>query len=294
MARWLHRVPHLGIEDVEVVVGRDPHLQSTQPSLQSGGVVGHGDRHRAGVQGIVAGDGLEHQGAVAGTPGQGADVVAVEAGHQEPSLAYSTVGLLEPHDAAEGPGHTYRSAQVGAQGSVSDTCRHVGAASSAGAARDAVQSPRVVDRPVVGVVGGHPGGELLQVLLPQDDGPSPFAKGDHVGVLLGDVLREHLGCHRSADAAGGDVVFDADGDAVERAPVLPRCQGLLLLSGALQRLLVEYRDKGVQGGLEPVRLGQGRLRHLHGRDLPRPDPQRQLGDGERCQLWARRQDWPPS
>ena len=98
----------LAVDGVEEVVGGDAHAEAGDATVDVGGVVGDGDGHGAGVKGVVAGGGLEHEGGVGDGAGHGADVVAVEAGDHETALADPAVGLLEADDAAEGAGEADR------------------------------------------------------------------------------------------------------------------------------------------------------------------------------------------
>ena len=263
---------YLRVNKVEEVVGRHPRLQPGQVLPQFFPVVGHRDGDRAGVEGVIPGDGLQNQCAVADGAGHGTDVVAVEAGYQQPPLAHPSEGLLQAHHAAEGARQTHRTAQVGAQGSERYAGGYVGPAAAAGAAGDVVQSPGVVDRAVVGVVGGGPGGELFQVFLAQYDGARLFAEGNHPGVLAGHVVGQYQGTDGGADALRGEVVLDADGDSVERPAIFPIGQLRFQLPGAGQGSFVEQGYEGIELGLKPVGPGQGGLSDLDRGNLPRLYP----------------------
>ena len=123
-------------------------------------------------------------------------------------------------------------------------------------------------RAVVGVVGSRPCGELLQVLLSQCDGSGLVAQAEHMGVLLRDVVGQHLGADGCPDSGRGDVVLNPYGYAVKRSTVLAAHHLLLAVLGLGYRLLVEHGDEGVQDGLKPVRLRQDGLGYFHRGDLP--------------------------
>ena len=82
---------------------------------------------------------------------------------------------------------------------------------------------------------------------------------DNLGVFLGHMIGQDLGSHRGADAGGGQVVFDSNGYAVQRAAVLAPHQRRFLLLGLSSGLVVEDGDKGIQHRLEPVYPSQGGL-----------------------------------
>ena len=173
-------------------------------------------------------------------------MVAVEAGYHQAPLADPAEGLLEAHHAAEGAGQAHRAAQVGAQGREGYAGSHVGTAAATGAARNVVEVPGVVDGAVVGIVGGGAGGELLQVLLAQHYGPGIFTQADHLGVFVGYVVGQDQGTHGRTNAPGGEVVLDADGDAVQGPAVLAVGQFRLQLAGPVHRPLVQQGDEGVE------------------------------------------------
>src|SRR2546421_226075 len=77
-------------------------------------VVGDGVRGTGGILGIVAGDGLEQDGAVGNVLGQGADLVE-RGGEGDQAVAADTpVSRFHAHDPGQGGGLTYGTAGVGA------------------------------------------------------------------------------------------------------------------------------------------------------------------------------------
>src|SRR5262249_16051235 len=107
-----------------------------------------------------------------------------------------------------------------------------------------------------------------------------------------------LGTDGGADAGGGDVVLDANGDAMQGAPVLAPHQGGLLLPGLTPGLIVQNGNKRIQGRLQSVYLSQDGLGEFNRRDALRIDLRGQFRDshGNNCSIrhqgvpasWARR------
>src|SRR5262245_30925453 len=94
-----------------------------------------------------------------------------------------------------------------------------------------VEIPGIAHSAVVEIIGGRARRELLQIFLPDHDGAGLLAPADHVRILLRDIVSQDLGTDGSADASSGDVIFDANGNTMQGAPVLAPHQGSFLLSG---------------------------------------------------------------
>ena len=127
-----------------------------------------------------------------------------------------------------------------------------------------VQPPGVVHRAVMGVVGCGPGGELLEVLFAKEDRPSVPAADNDLGVFVRHMVGQHLGTHGGGDAGGGQIVLQAHGNAVQRAPVVSERYLSLRLLRLGHGPFVKDGDERVQRGLQTVRLGQGGFGQLHG------------------------------
>ena len=101
--------------------------------------------------------------------------------------------------------------------------------------------------------------------LGREDGARLAQPRDHEGVPVGHVVLEVPGAGRGAGTGGVDVVLQRHGPAVQLAE-RPAVGNLgVALFGPGQRLVVETGDDGMQPGVEPVDLGQGRARHLDAR-----------------------------
>ena len=55
-----------------------------------------------------------------------------------------------------------------------------------------VETPWVVHRSIMRIVGGGSRGEFLQVFLSQNDRPGRLTSTDDIGVLVGDMVSQHL------------------------------------------------------------------------------------------------------
>jgi hypothetical protein len=148
-------------------------------------------------------------------------MVAVEAGDQQPTLAHPAEGLFQSHHTAEIRRTPHRTTQVGPQRRTGHAGCHIGAAAT-GATRDVVEMPGIVHGAVVEIIGGRSRRKLLQVFLADNDGTRLFAPPDYVGVLCRDMVRQDLGTDSAADARRGNVVLDANGDAMRGPRYSPR------------------------------------------------------------------------
>jgi hypothetical protein len=77
-----------------------------------------------------------------------------------------------------------------------------------------IEIPGIVHGAVVEVIGGRARRELLQVFLSNDDGACRFALADDMRVRFRNMVGQNLGTDGGADASDGNVVFDANGDAM--------------------------------------------------------------------------------
>ncbi len=77
--------------------------------------------------------------------------------------------------------------------------------------------------------------------------------------------------HRGPDARSGDVVLDADGDAMQRSAILAPHQSRFLLPGLLPGRVMQDGNERIQARLQPFGLRQSGLGEFHRRDLARPD-----------------------
>ena len=104
------------------------------------------------------------------------------------------------------------------------------------------------------------------------------------GILRGNVVRAHLGMARGEDAARVVDVLQSERDAVQRTAIAPLRDFLLRHARLLQRQIGRHRDKGVQLRIEGRDALEVRMHELHGRELARADPLRQLRDGGKMQF----------
>ena len=241
----------------------------------------------------MAGQRLERHGGVCDGAGQGADMVAVEGGGNQSALADPAEGGLDADDAAVGGGCPHGAADVGPEGGEGDARCDVCRGPATGARRDVVRIPGVAHCPEVRVVRRAPGGQLVHVLLAENDRSGLPVLLHRKGVLGRDVVREDQGAGGAGDTGEGDVVLDANGDAVEGAAVVATADGLLAPSGLLQGRFRHELDEGAQR-LQTFGALQGGLGDFDWRDLSAADLGREVGDREGQQLRCGHGWGPPS
>ena len=113
--------------------------------------------------------------------------------------------------------------------------------------------------------------ELRDVGLANHDRAGPAQALDHDIVLIGHevAIDDRAGC--GADAAGQDEVLDAQGDAGERADLLPRRDARLQLARLAPRQLRRRRAERVQRRFEALHPVEDGIDHLDRREPASPD-----------------------
>lgn len=110
-------------------------------------------------------------------------------------------------------------------------------------------------------------GHLIEIELAQKDRPSGFeARGDF-GILGWDAIVEHATGGRGADGGSVDVVFERDGDAIQRPTA-----GTLSIAGPrlIEGNLFGDGEEAVQFGIEPVDARQAVFGQFLGGDGAAP------------------------
>ena len=180
----------------------------------------HGSGYRIGVVRIRSGHGVEHEGAVGGGAGHGADVVEVADQRADSGAADQAVGGLESGDAGHVRRDTNRPAGVGAERSKRHARGDCGSGTSGRSAGMPGQVPGVAGRSKVGVVGGYAAGEFVGVGLAQNHRTGVAQLLNHVRVGGGSMVAELDGPVGRCHPGGVDDVLDGDGDAVHWAAAL--------------------------------------------------------------------------
>ena len=111
----------------------------------------------------------------------------------------------------------------------------------------------------------------MHVGLADEDGASrPQTRGD-LGILSGEVAFQGLAAGSSSHAHGIDIVFQCDGNSVQRAAELSGHLFLLQFPGLLQRQFAHDADKGVGLRIEGLDSRQTSFGQFHRRDFLSPN-----------------------
>ena len=81
--------------------------------------------------------------------------------------------------------------------------------------------------PKCGIVAGDAVGEFVEIGFADEDGAGIFERGDDGGVFERKKIAKKFGAAGGAKAGGVEIVFQRDGDAVERAEVAAGLCGAL-------------------------------------------------------------------
>ena len=158
-----------------VEVADEADAQALHPGVETGAEVRHRHISGAGVAWIVAGDRLQHDGAVLDIPGQRAAIVHRPGQRQDAALADAAIGRLDAGDAAEGGRQADRAAGVAAHRDRREGGRDRGAGAARRTAGKAVELPGVARRRPGQVVGRAAGGELVRRQLAEQYGAGLIA-----------------------------------------------------------------------------------------------------------------------
>src|SRR6202035_3205365 len=110
-------------------------------------------------------------------------------------------------------------AGICADAAVAEAGRDRGCGAATGAAGNAREVPGIAGGTVVRVVGGYAVGEFVEIGFAEEDGAGFFELGPDYGVMQRDKIFQNFGAGGGADVLRVDVVFEGDGNAVERAAV---------------------------------------------------------------------------
>ena len=156
---------------------------------------------------------LQHRAGVADAPREGADGVQRRRERDQAVAADPTVRRLQPDDAAERRRLAHAATGVGSQRPHRLAGRHRGGGPAARATRHPVEVPRVVHRPVRGVLvrGAHR--ELVAVGLADEHRTGARQSRPRRRVVRRHVALEDLRTARGPDPVGREHVLDGDRDA---------------------------------------------------------------------------------
>lgn len=240
------------------------------------GVAVHGARRRRGVALVVPGDDGKHEGGVFHGAGQRAHLIERGTVGDDAVAGYAPVGGFEAHAAAQGCGLADGAAGVRAEGGVTLVRGDAGGRAAAGASGDAFWIAGVAGRAEGGVFRGGAHGELVHVVLADDDRPGCLQAFDHEGVIKRIEAAEDFGTGCGARALGDDGVLDRDGYAPEG---LGGVRALRVEGAGLFKSLFTHGDQGMDGWFrlgDAVEAGFG---HGFGGDVAPGEARADFGKG---------------
>ena len=277
---FVHALAHLRVETLRVVFRHAADLQPRERLLEQFAVARHLGGERRRVARVVAGDRLEHEGAVGGRAGHRADLVEARRKRHEPAPADPAVGRLEPRDAAQAGWLTDRAARVGADGHGGHVGRHARGRAAARSAWCPREIPGVFHRAEGGVFIGAAHRELVHVRLADDHGIGGPQPGHGVGVVRRAEAGEHLGGACRGQIASAEGVFDRHGQARERPERLAGLAPCVDSGCGRERPFAVDLQKRVDRAVEPGGPIEEGLGALHRRHVALPDGGHDLDGGK--------------
>src|SRR5438874_3052308 len=200
----------------------------------------------------MASDRLKHHRTVGHGPGERSDMVERPGQWQRPETTDAAVGRFQSDCPAETRRSPDGSARIAAEAGGTQAGGNRGRRPAARAAWHAGNIPGVADDAEVRVFAGYAEGELVQVVLAENQRASLFEAADNSGVLGCDVVAQDLGAHRRRHAGEVKEVFDAYRHAVQWAAVIALRDLLFRLRGSVENAVGENGDVGIEGWIEPV------------------------------------------
>ena len=275
------------------ILPRDAYRQSAHPVPQGGQVIRHRHVGGSGILGIVAGDGLQHNGAVRHRPGHGAAVILGPGQRHYAVVANPPEGGLDAGNAAQRRRAPDAAAGVRAQGAHTQAGRHRRAGTAAAAAGHMFRIPGVARRREQAGEVRAAQGELVHRQLAQQDGAGRVQFGHGGGVLCRYPVGRYPGHCGGSDAGGVVQIFQRNGDAVHGPAILAGGDFRCRLPRLRQRPFRRERDIGIQApvhGGDPVQIGLGQR---HRRQLAGGDQRRRFANGQIVQFVSDRHNGIP-
>ena len=172
-----------------VEMAHEADAQIAHAAIEVGGIVAVHRGRAAGIEGVVAGDRLQHQRIVGDGARHRADMVQGEGQRKDAAARHQSIGRLQPDDAAAARGIAHAAAGVGAQRHREQAGRHARARARRRAAGMMVGVPGIARRRPRQVEARPADGELVRRELAHDDGAGAAQLLHADGVGLGDVVR---------------------------------------------------------------------------------------------------------
>src|SRR5262245_42465189 len=215
----------------------DPHAVNSR--VQGSGIIGYWKIGTARIVRVIAGNRLQHNRAVFGSPRHRPTVIEGERVRDHTFSADPPTGRHEPGDAAERSRVANRSAGVCPQCSHHQSGGHSGRRTRARTAGESMfRIPRVpYGRPSL-VQSGAAMSEFQSTEIAHTNCAAILEAAHGSRVIAGNMINENPRVGGSSNAPSFDQVFQTDRYAVQRAAVLVRGNFSLGYLGLAQRFLV--------------------------------------------------------
>ena len=180
------------------------HAKAQSPDIagQRGAVIGHGMIGTRRVTGVVAGNGLQQDGAVLDRPRHGAAGVEGERVRYHPMAADQAISRLQPGDAGKRRRDAHRTTGIRTQRTHNQARRHRRRRTARRTTGEMLRVPRITGRRPRKVEGRTAVGELVGRELPHQHTAGGVHHGGRCGIPFGNVVDENLGLGRGQDSGG--------------------------------------------------------------------------------------------
>ena len=149
-----HACLNLGVHPLDEVFLGHAELQALDSVVQRGRVIRHWQVERGGIQRIVAGNGLQHEGRILHRVGERSDLVKRGGKSNQTIARDASVARLQTDTAAKGRGLADRTAGIRAERGQCFIRRNHCGGTSARAARDTLRIARIARDAERGILGG--------------------------------------------------------------------------------------------------------------------------------------------
>jgi hypothetical protein len=217
---------------------------------------------RAGIGGVVTGDGLQDGRRVPHRARHRPHVIERPVHGEHPTPAHEAVGRLVAHDAAHRGRPANGPARIGAERAGAEARGHRHPGARGGARGNARHVPRVTAGGEAPLARGTAEGPLVHRELAEHHRARRVKPLGDERVAHGHVIGEHFGAACHAYAGHRDEVLERQGHALERAAPAPARLFRVGGAGARQRRVPHHRDVGLEHAVVPgdaLEVGLGRF-----------------------------------
>jgi hypothetical protein len=267
------RASDLGVHPLDKVFLGHTKLQALDPVIERGRVIRHRQVERGGIERIVAGNGLQHEGGILHRVGERSDLVERGGKSNQTKARDASVARLQPDTATKGRRLADGTAGIRAERGQRFIRRHHRGGTSARAARNTLRIARVARDADRGIFGGGAHGEFVHVGAAERNGSRGAQLGDDRGIIGRDVALENLRRASAGFTLDIDHIFDCHRNAAERqsdVDLFSQGAGPLVIAG---KVTADGRIGFFDRGLDCVK-------QLHGGQFAGLDQAAGLGDGQ--------------